>query len=180
MNLTKPPLPVIFLFALLAGCATLPSSDSGCMKTVLVSSLSKVPLSPAIKGDNRFLTVSDFKGGCNASNPGFLGTGGDIGITMTVAAPEAKHKHGKTQKIRVPVFIALLDKQDNVLDRQDEKVDLTINDHSLIHTEKMTYRLPQGISKDSEGHRLLVGLNGPVKMIPSSAPRPSGIKKKKK
>lgn len=179
MKRIHPLLPVIFS-ALLAGCASLSSPDTGCMKTVLVSKLSKAPLSPAINGDKRSLAIAEFKGGCHTASSGFLSKSNDIGITMTLSLPESRHKHGKVQKVRVPIFIALLDKEDNVLDRWDEKINLTIKDHSLTHTQKLTYQLPQGISRDSENHRILVGFNGPVKLLPSSPSHPSGVKKKKK
>jgi len=132
------------------------------MRTVLVSALSKAPLSSVFEEDRRFVTISAFKAGCGGSSAELPGEKGDIGINMTLTMPESKQKHGKVRKVIVPVFVALMDKEDNVLDRQDEKVEVNLSDHSLKHTHKMIYHPPQEIAVDSEAHHIFVGFNGSV------------------
>lgn len=168
MKIMQTVFPIILFSAFLGGCAPLSLSDSACIKTVLISTLSKTPLYPAIPEDARTVTISAFKGGCGGSSADLPGGKGDIGITMTLTVPEAKQKHGKVKKIAVPVFVALLDKEDNILDRQDNQIQVTISNQPLNHTHKIIYHPPQGIDSESQDHRILVGFNGRV--IPVQAP----------
>ena len=130
------------------------------MKTLLASSLSRAPLSPTIKGDERVVSIADFKGGCGGSGYGLPGGPGDIGILMTVTLPESTPKGNHPQAVSLPVFVALLDREDNVLDRQDETVKILVTDDHLIHTHKIVYHPPRGIDVSSENHRVLLGFNG--------------------
>lgn len=162
-----PALIVVLLSAFLGGCSTFSSSDSGCMKTVLVTTVSKTPLSSARKGDTRTVTISHFKGGCERSKAQLLGEKDKVGINLTLTAPEAKPATGSVKKIAFPVFVALLDKEDNVLDRYDEIIKVTVSDEPLNHTHKITYRPPEGIDIGGDDHRLLIGFNGNAKAAPS-------------
>lgn len=157
---------------ILGGCSLFSSSDSGCMKTAFVSSLSKMPLSRVAKGDHRTLAISHFQGGCGGSGPHLPGTADDIGISVTFTTPPAKHYTGKSHEIKVPLFLALLDKEDNVLDRQDEMVTLTLTDEALEHRHAIIYHPPEGIEVDSQDHRLLVGFNAEAKSCPKAACAP--------
>ena len=124
--------------------------------------LIKAPLYPVMEEDPRSVTISTFKAGCGGSTAELPGGKGDIGVHMTLTMPEAKHRTGKVKKVAFPLFVALLDQEDNVLDRQDESVKMTISDHSLNHIHKITYRPPEGIDIGSADCRLLVGFNGPA------------------
>jgi hypothetical protein len=99
---------------------------------------------------------------------------------MALTMPEAHQKKGRVRKIAFPIFVALLDEEDEVLDRHDEEIVVTISDRSLSHIHKTTYHLPGGIDVDSQSHYILVGFNGPVKVRGSSAPRFSSVKAQKK
>lgn len=148
--------------AFLVGCATSSPPPSGCLKTALVSSLSKAPVRPVLKQETRLVTLSGVKRVCRASSGPLSERKRSICITMALTMPEARQKHGTGRKVAFPVFVALLDKEDNVLDRQDEKIRVTISDRSLNHTHTILYHLPEGIEADSENHRLLVGFKGRV------------------
>lgn len=149
------------------GCSSFSSSDSTCMKTVLVSTLSRTPLHSVIADDTRSVTISDFKAGCGGSSESLPGGQGEVGINMTLTAPESIRGKGKAQKVAFPIFIALLDKNDNVLDRRDERIEVTITEDSLKHTYKTSYRPPAGINVNSENHRILVGFHGNAEPIHS-------------
>ncbi len=177
MKIMQAVLSIILFSAFLGGCATLSSSDSACIKTVLISTLSKTPLYPAIPEDARTVTISTFKGGCGGSSADLPGGKGDIGIHMTLTVPEAKQKHGQVKKIAVPVFVALLDKEDNILDRQDDQIEVTISNQSLNHTHKIIYHPPHGIDIESKDHRILVGFNGRVMPVRAPVIRAPAVKK---
>jgi len=149
----------------IGGCSIFGST---CIKTALVTNLSTTPLSSVIKGDTRVVTISAFKGGCGGSSPQLPGGEGDIGISLALTAPEAKHPTGRLKKVAFPIFVALLDEDDNVLDRYDEIITATINNASLNHTHQIIYRPPPGINVESEDHRILVGFNGEAKALASS------------
>lgn len=177
MKIVQSTLSIALLTIFLGGCSTFPSSDSECMKTVLVSTLSRVPVYPVMEKDKRSVTISTFKGGCGGSSADLPGGQDEIGINMTLTMPEATHGTHKVKKVAFPIFVALLDKDDNVLDRLDEKIEVTIDHHSLSHTHKITYRPPAGINVHSEDHRLLVGFNGSVTAVHSVNVQRSGVKK---
>ena len=162
MKITPIILSLVFLCAFLGGCTTLSSSSLKCMKVVLAPSVSKVRLSPAVKGDTRTVSISNFKGGCGGPSEEIPGEKGDIGIIMELTAPQAKHPmHGRA-KVAFPVFVALLDKEDNVLDRYDERIEAVISAHPLNHAHDIIYHPPEGIPVDGEGYKVVVGFHGPV------------------
>jgi hypothetical protein len=138
------------------------------MKTVLVSSLSSATLHSAREHDPRAATLAVVKVGCGGSAEAFPGGKGDIGVNLSLTIPEALKGTGSVNKAIFPVFVALLDQEDNVLDRHDEKIEITITDQALSHIHTITYHLPEGIDVGSETHRLLVGFNGGV--IPVRSP----------
>ena len=150
----------IFFTFFLIGCSTLSSSDSSCMKTVLVSTLSRISLHPVNSEDTRSISISTFKAGCGGSCADLPGGPGTIGINMKLTMPEATRGKGMTQKIALPFFIALLDDKENVLDRRDEVIEIKISKDSLNHTYKTSYRPPAGIEVSSQNHRVMVGFNG--------------------
>lgn len=160
IKLIKFTLPIASMLFVFGGCSTFP--DSECMKSVLVSAESRTPLYPVREGDTRSVSITNFKGGCGGASPDLPGKEGEFGINMTLTAPEGKRSSVREKRVVFPVFVALLDNKDNVLDRLDEKVEVTIDDHAVNHSHKITYRLPTGISINSTDHRLLVGFNGGV------------------
>jgi hypothetical protein len=178
MKLSPPLLAIYFFCAFLGGCGTV--SPSGCLKTSLVSNLSKTPLFPVLKDDNRTVAISSFKGKCVNPSDDLPGEKGDISISMALTMPEAQQKKGRVRKIAFPIFVALLDEEDEVLDRHDEEIVVTISDHSLSHIHKTTYHLPEEIDVDSQSHYILVGFNRPVRVMGASAPQFSRVKVKKK
>ncbi|MBX9786547.1 MAG: hypothetical protein K2Y08_04330 [Alphaproteobacteria bacterium] len=159
------------------GCSSFSSSDSPCMKTVLVSTLSRTSLHSVREEDTRSVAISDFKAGCGGSSADLPGRQGEIGINMTLTAPESIRSKVKAHKVALPIFIALLDKDDNVLDRRDERIEITITEDSLKHTYKTSYRPPAGIDVGSENHRILVGLNGNAVAAHSFSGHSSAAKK---
>lgn len=179
-RIVQPILSIALLSLLLGGCSIFSSSDTKCMKTALVTSVSKVPLSRVMTGDRRDVIISSFKGGCGGSSPQLPGGSDDIGITLTLTAPEAKHSTGKTKEVTLPLFVALLDKQDNVKDRLDENIKVTISDRALNHIHKITYHLPEGIDVDNQDYRILVGFNAETPPVPHFKPASVGASKVKK
>lgn len=162
MKLIRTYLSVILICAIFVGCTTFSSPDSICMKTNLVSSLSRTPLYPILEDDPRASTISVVKTTCVSAKEEAPAGKMHIEIDLALNIPEARKTSGKTKKAIFPVFVALLDQQDNVLDRLDEKVEVTITDKSLSHTHKITYRPPEGIDVSSKEYRLLVGFHGTV------------------
>ena len=148
------------------GCSTFSPSDTQCMKTVLVTSASRMPLSRVMTGDGRDVIITAFKGGCGGSSPQLPGGSDDIGMTLTFTTPDARYATGKAKEVTLPLFVALLDQEDNVKDRQDENVKVTISDHSLNHTHKIIYHPPEGIDVDSQAYRILVGFNAEAAHVP--------------
>jgi hypothetical protein len=165
---------------ILGGCSpSFRSEESRCIKTVPVSSLSQMPLSHFIKGDSRMLTVSSFKAGCGGSSPDLPGGYDDIGINVTLKIPDARNPKGKITEIEVPLFVALLDHQDNVLDRQDEALKIKVSDYAFSQAYKITYHPPKGIDPTSPSHKILVGFNGTAtKNLPPCSIASSFVKKK--
>ena len=170
---------LLFLF-LLGGCNVFPSPNMKCMKTVLVSSVSKMPLSRVKVGDRRDVIISAFKGGCGGSSPELPGGSDDIGLTLTLTVPEAKRSTGQAKEVALPLFVALLDKEDNVKDRLDEMVKVTVSDRALNHIHKITYHLPEGINADNQNYRILVGFNAEIVSAPAFRPKPVESLKAKK
>lgn len=170
---------LLFLF-LLGGCSIFPSSNTKCIKTVLVSSVSKMPLSRVKMGDRRDVIISAFKGGCGGSSPQLPGGSDDIGLTLTLTVPEAKRPTGQTKEVALPLFVALLDKEDNVKDRLDEMVKVTLSDHALNHTHKIIYHLPEGIDVDNQNYSILVGFNAEIVPTPVLCSKPIESLKTKK
>ena len=175
MTLTRS---LIFLAIIgcLGGCASFSSSESGCMKAVLVSTLSRVPLHNAFGDDPRSATISLIKSGCGGSNAEFPGGKGDVGMNLLLTVPEARKGSGRVKKVAFPIFLGLLDHEDNVMDRHDENIEVTITDKALSHTHKITYHLPEGIDVGSEEHRILVGFNGNASAVHSSHPHKQNMK----
>ena len=161
-------LSITLLSLLLGGCGTFSSSDTQCMKSSLVTSLSRMPLSRVMGGDERDVIITIFKGGCGGSSPQLPGGSEDIGITLTFTTPEVKRSTGDVKEVVLPLFVALLDKEDNIKDRHDEKVKVTISDRSLNHTHKITYHPPEGIGVDNQAYRILVGFNAEAGHVPYS------------
>jgi hypothetical protein len=180
IRIVQPALSIGLLSLLLGGCSTFSSSDAKCMKTALVTSVSTMPLSRVVAGDHRNIIISAFKGGCGGASPELPGESDDIGITLTLTAPEAKQPTGQTRGVTLPLFVALLDKQDNVKDRLDENIKVTISDHALNHTHKITYHPPEGIDVDNQDYRILVGFNAEAAPAPHSKPASVSVSKAKK
>ena len=152
---------LIFVFStLLSGCSSsFRSEESRCIKTALVSSLSQMPLSHFIKEDSRMVTISAFKAGCGGSSPDLPGGYNDIGINVTLKIPDAHSPKDNVTEITLPLFVALLNRQDDVLDRQDESINLKVSDYALSKTYKITYHPPEGIDPTSANHKILMGFN---------------------
>lgn len=161
-HIIQPALSIALLSFLLGGCSTFSPSDTQCMKTVLITSASRMPLSRVMTGDGRDVIITGFKGGCGGSSAQLPGGSDDIGIILTLTTPEARHSTGKVKEVTLPLFVALLDKEENVKDRHDENVKVTISDRSLNHTHKITYHPPEGIEVDDQSYRVLVGFNTEV------------------
>ncbi len=170
-RIIQPALSIAFLSLLLGGCSTFSPSDTQCMKTVLVTSVSRMPLSRVVAGEGRDVIITAFKGGCGGSSPQLPGGSDDIGITLTLTAPEAKRSTGKVKEVTLPLFVALLYQEDNVKDRHDENVKVTISDRALNHTHKITYHPPEGIEVDNQAYRILVGFNAEAAHVPHSEAR---------
>lgn len=166
--------------SVLGGCSSsFHSEEARCIKTVLVSSLSEMPLSSFIHQDSRKIKVAAFKAGCGGTSPDLPGGYDDIGLHITLKIPNARHPKGHITEITVPLFVALLDLQDNVLDRQDEALKLKISDYAFSQAYKITYRPPEGIALTSTYHKILVGFNkGEIKAPPFKRESPSLGKKK--
>lgn len=155
-------LSTVLVSSFLGGCDTVSSTNSQCIKPVLVPDLSRTPLYPVIEDDPRAATISISQSGCGGSKEELPGENDDIGINMALTIPEARKGTGRVKKVIFPVFVALLDKQENVVDRWDEKIEVTITDQPLNHTHKITYHPPEGINAGSADHRILVGFKGNV------------------
>jgi len=168
----------VAILGCLGGCVSLSSSDSGCIKTVLVSTLSRVPLHTAMGDDPRSATISLVKSGCGGSNIDLPGEKRDIGMNLLLTVPEARKESGRVKKITFPIFVALLDREDNVIDRHDENIEVTITNKALSHTHKTTYHLPEGIDVGSDDHRILVGFKGNALTAHSIQPHTNYVKKK--
>jgi len=168
MNLAHTCLSVVLLISVLVGCGTISPSDSACMKTVLVSSLSRTPLYPLLEEDPRVATISIVKAVCVSSKEGESAGKAPIEIDLALNISEARKMSKRIKKALFPVFVALIDAEDNVLDRLDKKIEVTISDKPLNHSHKITYHPPQGIDVGSGDHRLLVGFHGSV--MPSHGP----------
>ncbi|MBM3467956.1 MAG: hypothetical protein FJX71_00810 [Alphaproteobacteria bacterium] len=120
------------------------------------------------------MTLSDFKAGCGGSSNQLPGGSDDIGINVTFMVPAAKHPRHRVNKVTFPLFVALVDKNENVIDRRDESVDIKISDKSLNFAHKIIYTPPKEVAVDSENHRILVGFNESKPPIVSSS---EGVKK---
>ena len=158
---------LVLLLPLLSGCSDSLTS-SQCVKAKLISSLSRAPLHHVSKEDPRSMVISDFKSGCGGAVADLPGGEGDIGLSMVFTLPEVRQgqlNSGKNweKEVVLPVFIALLDGDENVLDRKDENIHLTISNHALIRTHQLTYHLPEGVDSSSLEHHILVGVNGNIK-----------------
>jgi hypothetical protein len=105
------------------------------------------------------IKVAAFKAGCGGSSPDLPGGYDDIGIHITLKIPNAPHPQGHMTEIAVPLFVALLDLQDNVLDRQDEALKLKVSDDAFSQAYKITYHPPEGVDPTSIHHKILVGFN---------------------
>jgi hypothetical protein len=162
MKIIRTLLSMSILFGILEGCGTFPSPEPTCMKPVLVSSLSRTPLYPILEDDPRAATISVVKTTCGSSKQEALSRRAQIEIDLALTIPEARRTFGRTKKALFPVFVALLDQQDNILDRLDAMIEVTITDKAVSHTQKITYHLPEGVDIDSKDHRLLVGFHGGV------------------
>jgi len=139
-----------------------------------------MPLSRVKVGDRRDVIISAFKGGCGGSSPQLPGGSDDIGLTLTLTVPEAKRPTGQAKEVALPLFVALLDKEDNVKDRLDEMVKVTISDRALNHAHKITYHLPEGIDVDNQDYRILVGFNADIASRPVVRSKPVESLKAKK
>lgn len=149
---------IIFLCSFLEGCTTVSNGDSRCMKVSLITALSKVSLSHENLHEIRSLSVSNFKGGCGGTSADLPGKSDEIGINLTLFVPEAKKSTHKKRTVTLGAFVALVDKNDQIKDRFDEKIKLVINDYAVSHTHKIIYRLPQDIKVNDQNYRILVGL----------------------
>ena len=167
----------VAILSCLGGCASFSPPESGCMKTVLVTTLSRVPLHAAFGDDPRTGTISLVKSGCGGSNAELSGGKGDIGINLLLTVPEARKGTGRVKKVVFPIFVALLDREDNVIDSHNENIEVTITDKVLSHTHKITYHPPEGIDAESEDHRILVGFKGNVRAAHSIHTHPQNVKK---
>lgn len=172
-------LSIAFLSFVLGGCSTFSPSDTQCMKTVMVTSVSRMPLSRVMVEDGRDVIITAFKGGCGGSSPQLPGGSGDIGITLTLTVPEAKRSTDKVKEVTLPLFVALLDKEDNVKDRHDENVKVTVNDRLLNHIHQITYHPPEGIEVDNQDYRVLVGFNTEALPVSCLQPAPESVKGQK-
>jgi hypothetical protein len=85
-----------------------------------------MPLSRVMVEEGRDVIITAFKGECGGSSPQLPGGSGDIGIILTLTVPEAKRSKDEVKEATLPLFVALLDKEDNVKDRRDENVKVTI------------------------------------------------------
>ena len=125
------------------------------------------------------IKVAAFKAGCGGSNPDLPGGYDDIGIHITLKIPNARHPKGNITEITVPLFVALLDLQDNVLDRQDEALKLKVSDYDFSQAYKITYRPPEGVDPTSTHHKILVGFNEAGIKTPSFKRESPSLGKKK-
>jgi len=131
-----------------------------------------MPLASVRAGDDREVMISAFKGGCGGASSELPGGSGDIGLTLTLIAPEAKRPLGKGQEILLPLFVALLDQEDNVRDRLDENIKVTISDHAFNHVHKIIYHPPQGVKVDNQHYRILVGFHSEAARMYPTPPNP--------
>jgi hypothetical protein len=83
-----------------------------------------------------------------------------IGLTVTI--PEARKKTNHTKKAKFPIFVAIVDAEENVLDRYDGTLDITISDNPLAYKHTITYLVPEGLSIEGKDYQLFVGFNGSV------------------
>jgi hypothetical protein len=158
MRLTQPFQAMILLVLVLAGCSTY-APPSTCMKTVLVSNLSRAPLYPILEDDPRSATILINKTSCGMTKVDEATEKAHIEIDLALAITEARKNYSFPQKVTFSLFVALLDSDDNVIDRQDQniEVDITEKPTNLVH--KIIYLPPQDISADSHEHRLAIGFN---------------------
>lgn len=152
----------ISLMVLLVGCDTFSSRDSECLKPVLVQNMSRLPLYPIFHDDPRFATLSVVKSTCQTSSDEISIGQPSVEIDLALTIVEARKPTRKTKEVIFPIFIALLDKQDNVLDRHDERIGVTITDKSLNQSHKIKYLFPQGIDIGKADYRLFLGFLGNV------------------
>ena len=189
----------------LGGCSTVPDADAPCLEASLIGSLSKLPLSSFMpegtRKEERYVTVSGFKSGCGSALPGIAGEEGDVGISLILSVPRAKNRNGggagvgrggaegqapPLKVIMLPLFVALLDDKDNVIDRKDFKIKFPLGNKALNCPYKLVYHPPKGISVKSKSHRILVGfhLRGknvrPIKAKENPVSKKPSLKKKLK
>jgi hypothetical protein len=117
------------------------------------------------------------KSGCGGSSAELPGGKGDVGMNLLLTVPEARRGSGRVKRVAFPIFVALLDREDNVIDRHDETIEVTITDKALSHTHKITYHPPKGIDVGSEEHRVLVGFKGNANAVHSAHPHKKTMKK---
>lgn len=178
MIFTRAHLFASLLILTLAGCQVLPSVESPCMKISLLSNVSRTPLYHIVEDDPRSATLGINKTECKSVQDARGSETSQIVIDVALTIPEARKTYSRTTMAIFPVFVALLDSEDNVLDRHDENIEVNITDKATNHVHKIIYHLPQGISADSKQHRLLIGFNGNI--ISRSSHLPSSPKDKQR
>jgi hypothetical protein len=161
MNKAKVCLALVVFAGILAGCSSFSSTDTPCIKTSLVGSLATLPVAHFIKGDPRHIAISGFhttKAPDSANEPV---NEKDVAIDFVLAVPENDPSHSSpiTRKARLPVFVALLDKQDNVLDRMDVKITINLGQQALDEPYHIVYHFPKGLDGSCDDYRLLMGFN---------------------
>lgn len=157
MTFARPLTCIVFLILFLVGCSSVPHKDSGCIKTSVISTLSRVPLYTALEEDSRIATLAVEKVECDLA----LSEGkADVGMNLKLTIPAARKDKGSNKIVTFPVFVALLNREDTVIDRHDEMIQVPVKKTALSHMHKVNYHLPEGLSAHRQDYRILVGFNG--------------------
>ena len=153
----------------MVGCSTTPLEGSGCIKTSVITTLSRSPLYTALEEDSRIATLAIEKVECDKSKNARSEGNDDIGLNLILSIPAARKDMGSDKKVVFPVFVALLNREDVVIDRYDEMINVHVNKAALSHTHKINYHLPEGVSAHNEDYRILVGFYGSVRTAQADA-----------
>lgn len=172
---------ILFICLPLVQCTTFQSTDSVCLKTIVIPDLSRAPLYPVIEHDTRIAILSLDQVSCSRANEEATDSKAANLINLTITIPEARKKTDRIKKVKFPLCVALLDAQENVIDRYDELVEITISDKPLTYKHMITYVAPEGVDIEAKDHQLLVGFNGNVtsaSLSKASHPLQKAVRKK--
>ncbi|MBM3632411.1 MAG: hypothetical protein FJX03_01710 [Alphaproteobacteria bacterium] len=165
MTFARPLTCIVCLFLFLVGCSSVPPKDPGCIKTSVISTLSRVPLYTALEEDSRIATLAVEKVECDELRIAPSEGKANIGMNLKLTIPATRKDKGSNKNVVFPVFVALINCEDAVIDRHDEMIKVHVKRTALNHTHKIKYELPEGVSTRKQDYRILVGFNGSVHTI---------------